>query len=109
MDANRIDDPRELKAGELLYVPGARDRKPVPEYDAPEPEAAPRADRTATAAAPEKKPAKVVRVGKGTGLGLPFVREVAELHDGDVRLDSRTAEEEGGPGTTATLVLPLAE
>ena len=46
---------------------------------------------------------------KGTGLGLPFVREVAELHDGEVRLESRTADEEGGPGTTATLVLPLAE
>lgn len=46
---------------------------------------------------------------KGTGLGLPFVREVAELHDGDVRLDSRTAEDDGEPGTTATLVLPLAE
>jgi two-component system sensor histidine kinase CreC len=46
---------------------------------------------------------------KGTGLGLPFVREVAELHDGDVRLESRTADEEGGAGTVATLVLPLAE
>jgi two-component system, OmpR family, sensor histidine kinase CreC len=46
---------------------------------------------------------------KGTGLGLPFVREVAGLHDGDVRLDSRTADEDGGPGTTATLVLPLAD
>ena len=26
MDANRIDDPRDLKAGELLYVPGAKER-----------------------------------------------------------------------------------
>jgi two-component system sensor histidine kinase CreC len=46
---------------------------------------------------------------KGTGLGLPFVREVAELHDGDVRLVSRTADEPDGPGTSATLRLPLAD
>jgi two-component system sensor histidine kinase CreC len=44
---------------------------------------------------------------KGTGLGLPFVREVAGLHDGSVRLDARP--EADGPGTLATLVLPLSQ
>jgi two-component system sensor histidine kinase CreC len=44
---------------------------------------------------------------KGTGLGLPFVREVASLHDGSVRLDTRPDGD--GPGTLATLVLPLAQ
>jgi murein DD-endopeptidase MepM/ murein hydrolase activator NlpD len=90
MDANRIDDPRELKAGELLYVPGAKERRPVPEYDAPEPEAAPRpADKLVVA--PEKKPAKVVRVGKGSGvlewplrgvLYARFGKKGKEPHDG---------------------------
>jgi two-component system sensor histidine kinase CreC len=46
---------------------------------------------------------------KGTGLGLPFVREVAALHDGDVTLESRDADDYAGSGTTATLVLPLAD
>lgn len=37
----------------------------------------------------------------GSGLGLPFVKRVAEAHGGSIRLDSRE-----GAGTTATLVLP---
>lgn len=44
---------------------------------------------------------------KGTGLGLPFVREVADLHDGSTELISPAA---GGsvenPGTEAVLRLP---
>ena len=40
---------------------------------------------------------------RSSGLGLPFVREVATLHGGDVRLRNR----EGG-GAVATLTLPLA-
>lgn len=39
---------------------------------------------------------------RSSGLGLPFVREVARLHGGSVRLDNR----EGG-GAMATLRLPL--
>ncbi len=39
---------------------------------------------------------------KSTGLGLNFVREVAELHGGNVRLDNRE-----GKGVRASLVLPL--
>jgi murein DD-endopeptidase MepM/ murein hydrolase activator NlpD len=96
MDANRIDDPRELKAGELLYVPGAKERRPVPEYDAPEPEAQARPPKTTTAstATPEvveKKPPKVIRVGKGSGvlewplrgvLYARFGKKGKEAHDG---------------------------
>lgn len=89
MDANRIDDPRELKVGELLYVPGARERKPVPEFDAPEPE--PVARPHTSSPEPEKKPPKVVRVGKGTGvlqwplrgvLYARFGKKGKEPHDG---------------------------
>ena len=40
---------------------------------------------------------------RGSGLGLPFVREVARLHDGHIRIDPR----EGG-GTVARLWLPQA-
>ena len=38
---------------------------------------------------------------KSTGLGLSFVRQIATLHQGGVRLES-----EPGAGTVATLVLP---
>jgi signal transduction histidine kinase len=41
--------------------------------------------------------------GKGTGLGLPIVREIVEAHGGTVRLDSRAGE-----GTTAVVRLPAA-
>jgi signal transduction histidine kinase len=41
--------------------------------------------------------------GKGTGLGLPILREVVEAHGGTVRLESRPGE-----GTTAVVRLPRA-
>lgn len=40
---------------------------------------------------------------KSTGLGLPFVREVAALHGGSIHLDNA-----GDGGAVATLTLPLA-
>jgi two-component system sensor histidine kinase CreC len=40
--------------------------------------------------------------GKSTGLGLAFVREVAELHGGEIRLLNRSND-----GAVAVLVLPL--
>jgi signal transduction histidine kinase len=42
--------------------------------------------------------------GKGTGLGLPILREVVEAHGGTVELESRP-----GAGTTALVCLPAAE
>ncbi|MFO0598590.1 MAG: M23 family metallopeptidase [Myxococcaceae bacterium] len=68
MDANRIDDPRELKAGELLYVPGAKERRRVADFDAPEPEPQPRPATASAAPTTEKKPPKLVKVGKGSGV-----------------------------------------
>ena len=41
---------------------------------------------------------------KSTGLGLPFVKEIAELHHGRVSLKNA-----GGGGALATLALPLAD
>ena len=41
--------------------------------------------------------------GKGTGLGLPILREIVEAHGGTVRLSSRPGE-----GTTAVVCLPPA-
>lgn len=100
MDANRIDDPRDLKAGELLYIPGASARKPVQDYDAPEPEPAARvqtavaAERTerSTPERPEKRPPqKAAKVGKGNGslewplrgvLYARFGKKGKEPHDG---------------------------
>lgn len=40
----------------------------------------------------------------GTGLGLPLVKEIVELHGGSVRLDSQP-----GIGTSVTLWFPLAQ
>lgn len=111
MDANRIDDPRELKAGELLYVPGAKERRAVAEYDAPEPEPAPRptAARTVPASGEkEKKPPKLVRVGKGTGvlewplrgvLYARFGKKGKEPHDGiDLAAPAGLAVKTAAPG-----------
>jgi signal transduction histidine kinase len=39
----------------------------------------------------------------GTGLGLPLVKEVARIHGGEVRLESRLGE-----GSTFFLILPPA-
>jgi murein DD-endopeptidase MepM/ murein hydrolase activator NlpD len=110
MDANRIDDPRELKAGELLYVPGARERKAVPEYDAPEPEAQPRpVTASSPNAPPEKKPPKVVRVGRGSGalewplrgvLYARFGKKGKEPHDGiDLAAPAGQPVKTAAPGT----------
>jgi murein DD-endopeptidase MepM/ murein hydrolase activator NlpD len=107
MDANRINDPRELKAGELLYIPGAKERKSVTEFDAPEPEPAPR-PMTASVE-PEKKQPKLVKVGKGNGaLAWPlrgvlyarFGKKGKEPHDGvDLAAPAGQPVKTAAPGT----------
>ena len=41
------------------------------------------------------------RKNGGTGLGLPYAKQLAELHDGTLRISS-----ELGKGTTVTVTLP---
>jgi PAS domain S-box-containing protein len=43
----------------------------------------------------------VARMALGTGIGLPLVKALAELHGGDIRLDSKK-----GKGTTVSVFLP---
>ena len=107
MDANRIDDPRDLKAGELLFVPGAKERKTVAEFDAPEPE--PTVRPTTTSTEPEKKQPKLVRVGKGSGalqwplrgvLYARFGKKGKEPHDGvDLAAPAGQPVKVAAPGT----------
>lgn len=107
MDANRIDDPRDLKAGELLYVPGARERKSVAEFDAPEPE--PVARPAVSNPEPEKKQPRLVRVGKGSGvlqwplrgvLYARFGKKGKEPHDGvDLAAPAGQPVKVAAPGT----------
>lgn len=89
MDANRMEDARELKAGERLYIPGARGQKPVPAHDAPEPE--PRARPSGPGPELVNGQRKGVPVGQGSGTlqwplrGVLYARfgmKGKELHDG---------------------------
>lgn len=107
MDANRIDDPRELKIGELLYVPGARLRRDVTPYDSPEPEAQGRAG-LASSRAPDRKQLKAP-VGRGNGsLNWPlrgvlyarFGKKGKEPHDGiDLAAPAGLPVKTAAPGT----------
>jgi signal transduction histidine kinase len=45
--------------------------------------------------------ANLARRFGGAGLGLPISRRIAQMHDGDVTLESSP-----GAGTTARLILP---
>jgi murein DD-endopeptidase MepM/ murein hydrolase activator NlpD len=108
MDANHLGDPRELKAGETLIIPGAKEQRPVPGFDAPEPEPPARPATTATTA-PEKKQPKVVPVGKGSGqlqwplrgvLYARFGKKGKELHDGiDLAAPAGLPVKTAAPGT----------
>lgn len=84
MEANQLGDPRELKAGEWLRIPGASMLQSVPEYDSPEP-------APSTSIPLVKRAPKSTRVGQGTGalqwplrgvLYAKFGRKGAEAHDG---------------------------
>lgn len=111
MDANRIDDPRDLKIGELLYVPGARVRRDVTPFDSPEPEAQARVAVTNATVAPEKekRQSRVAPVGRGNGsldwplrgvLYARFGKKGKELHDGiDLAAPAGLPVKTAAPGT----------
>jgi murein DD-endopeptidase MepM/ murein hydrolase activator NlpD len=112
MLANRLEDPRELKVGETLEIPGAREKKVVTSYDSPEPEAQPRAgstekDKDKPPEKPVKKPA--LKVGRSNGaLSWPlrgvlyarFGKKGNEPHDGiDLSAPAGTPVKTAAPGT----------
>jgi len=105
MQANRIDDPRELQIGEELVIPGAKAPQPkVVEADAPEPVPP---DRPVTVTKRQPKPA---HVGTSNGpLSWPlrgvlyarFGRKGKEPHDGiDLSAPAGTPVKTAAPGTT---------
>ncbi len=107
MEANHLDDPRELKVGETLSIPGAREAQRVTTYDSPEPEAPARViDQIKRVATP---PAKAVKVGRANGtLAWPlrgvlyarFGRKGSEPHDGiDLAAPAATPVKTAAPGT----------
>jgi signal transduction histidine kinase len=48
------------------------------------------------------------KVGEGTGLGLSVSYGIVSKFGGDIRVKSQSREEGGEPGTTFTVVLPVA-
>jgi len=102
MEANHISDPRELKAGELLFIPGATEVKPVGEADSPEPSPP---DRPVPATKASPRP---VKVGRSNGeldwplrgvLYARFGRKGKEAHDGiDLAAPAGTPVKTAAPG-----------
>jgi murein DD-endopeptidase MepM/ murein hydrolase activator NlpD len=105
MVANHIDDPRELRVGEELAVPGATQKKQVDPRDSPEPE--PR--RAIGAGGAEQRQAKAVQVGRKDGVlrwplrGVLYARfgmRGKEFHDGiDLAAPAGTPVKTAAPGT----------
>jgi murein DD-endopeptidase MepM/ murein hydrolase activator NlpD len=104
MEANHLHDPRELKAGEELAIPGANQARPVSEFDAPEPEA--RAALPAVATPAERR--NPVKVGRERGalqwplrgvLYARFGKKGKEPHDGiDLAAPAGTPVKTAAPG-----------
>jgi lipoprotein NlpD len=103
-ETNNIEDPTQLKVGQELWIPGAKEQTPVPEYDAPEP-APP--DRPVTVE--PKKRVTAVEVGRKDGvlewplkgvLYARFGRKGKEPHDGiDLAAPAATPVKTAGAGT----------
>ncbi|MEW6433106.1 MAG: M23 family metallopeptidase [Myxococcota bacterium] len=105
MVANRIEDPRELKVGEELVVPGAKEKKPIVAADSPEPTSS----RTLSEAEAGRRLPKAVKVGRRDGtlqwplrgvLYARFGRKGKEPHDGiDLAAPAGTPVKTAAPGT----------
>jgi murein DD-endopeptidase MepM/ murein hydrolase activator NlpD len=111
MAANNLDDPRELKVGETLAIPGVKEVRPVTTFDSPEPEAAPRPTTTGATGKDEPKqpPRKAAKVGRDDGvLNWPlrgvlyarFGKKGKEPHDGiDLAAPAGTSVKAAAAGT----------
>jgi murein DD-endopeptidase MepM/ murein hydrolase activator NlpD len=107
-EANRLDDPRELRVGELLVIPGASAVRPVPDADSPEPQPDPRRQEVEPRPPPPERK-RTVQVGRpGGALEWPlrgvlyarFGRKGKEPHDGvDLAAPAGTPVKTAGPGT----------
>jgi len=107
MEANRLDDPRELKVGEELVIPGAKQSRPVLEFDSPEPDARPRGPTSPPPDVPERR--QPVKVGRPQGvlqwplrgvLYARFGKKGKEPHDGiDLAAPAGTPVKTAAPGT----------
>ncbi len=117
MQANQLDDPRELKVGEDLWIPGATLTRPVSDQDAPEPEPQGRngvAPEPVTlekgkAGVPLKRPPqRAVKVGRAEGtlqwplrgvLYAKFGKKGNDPHDGiDLSAPAGTPVRVAAPG-----------
>ncbi len=110
MQANDIDDPRDLKVGEELLIPGSAEVKKVTAADSPEPEA-PKRDPKDPAKPPEKKVSirPAVVVGRAEGIfdwplrGVLYARfgkKGKEPHDGiDLSSPAGTPVKTAAPGS----------
>jgi murein DD-endopeptidase MepM/ murein hydrolase activator NlpD len=105
MVANGISDPRELKVGEALVVPGAKERHQTEAKDSPEPTPT----RTLSEAEAQERLPKTVKVGRKDGtlewplrgvLYARFGRKGKEPHDGiDLAAPAGTPVKTAAPGT----------
>lgn len=105
MVANHLEDPRELKVGEDLVVPGAKEKKRVEPRDSPEP--AP--SRTLSDEEAARRLPKSVKVGRKDGtlqwplrgvLYARFGKKGKEAHDGiDLAAPAGTPVKTAAPGT----------
>jgi murein DD-endopeptidase MepM/ murein hydrolase activator NlpD len=107
MRANRIDDPRELREGEVLHIPGAEKAAAhIEAADAPEPVSTGKTSFVSS----ERKSTKPAQVGKSNGpfswplrgvLYARFGRKGKEPHDGiDLAAPAGSPVKTAAPGVT---------
>jgi murein DD-endopeptidase MepM/ murein hydrolase activator NlpD len=111
MAVNKIDDPRELKEGEELLIPGASESRAVPESDddTKEPVASSRPSPDGASMSQPRRPSNPVRAGREDGIlewpvrGVLYARfgtRGKEPHDGiDLAAPAGTPVKTAAAGT----------